>query len=348
LHDEVVLGDGTTLERHSTPLIDQNGAYHGRIWEFINVTERVQREESLYDAYSTIESQYEELMATEEALRHQYAVLKETENTLETKNNLLSALLETATHGILSIDSDLRVHHYNKRFIDMWNLSEDAIYLGADGWEIIKLCMEQALNPDQFITNAEMIIASQDNILNIQIHLREGKVFRSFSAPIHGLDGTCHGKLWKLIDITDDLLQQQKLERACAETILRDNQLTLVLESTGGGLWTWDTSTDLFTLNPEFISRYPSLSESQTLCSFISTIHLNKRDECLKFFHEMTEDCHINFEFQLQALTGMWHWFALRGIVYDVDDDGFPLIVAGILMDVTEHKQYESHLRKSN
>jgi PAS domain-containing protein len=44
LHDEIVLGDGTTLERHSTPLIYQNSVYHGRIWEFVDITERVQKE----------------------------------------------------------------------------------------------------------------------------------------------------------------------------------------------------------------------------------------------------------------------------------------------------------------
>jgi PAS domain S-box-containing protein len=211
---ETRLLGGKIFQSSSSPIRGLNGTYYGRIWEFFDVTERVQREQNLYDAYSTIETQYKNLESAEEALRHQVSLQKETEHALKTENSFLSALLETATHGIASIDSHLCVHHYNKRFCEMWGLTEDIIYPGADWHEIINHCMKQTINSDQFLSNAQMAIDSWDMTLDSQIYLLNGKVFKSFSAPVHGLDETYQGRIWKIGDITDDyLLKQQKLER---------------------------------------------------------------------------------------------------------------------------------------
>ncbi len=46
-HDEVELADGRTFERHSAPMRDPDGKYHGRVWYFRDVTERKRSEEAL-------------------------------------------------------------------------------------------------------------------------------------------------------------------------------------------------------------------------------------------------------------------------------------------------------------
>jgi len=351
---EIHLLNGKIFHSSSSPIREANGTYYGRIWEFFDVTERVRRERSLYEAYSTIGKQYKKLTETEETLRHQFSLLKETESYLEEENNFISGLLETATHGIVSTDSHWRIRHYNKRFCEMWELSEDIVYAGANGHEILRHCMKQTINPDQFIHDGMLIIKSQDIFWDNRIYLLSGKIFKSFSSPIYAFDGTYYGRIWKVIDITDDvlqeqnLLQQQKLERAYADTILKGNQLALVFEGTGGGMWTWNTSTDLFTLNPKFASQYRSLSESQPLDSFISAIHPTDQEKCTKSFREITRNDHICFEFQLQTHPGMWSGVLLRGIVYDVDDNDCPLILAGIIIDITERKQYENHLQPAD
>jgi len=199
--------NGKIYQSSSSPIRELNGTYYGRIWEFFDVTERVQREQNLYETYSTIEQQYKKLTDSEEALRHQYSLLKETENTVELKNSFISELLETATYGIAFTDSHQRVHHYNKRFCEMWDLSEDMIYPGADGYEILRYCIKQTINPDQFINGALMSIESQNIILDNLIYLRSGKIFKSLSSPIYAFDGTYHGRIWKMIDITDETPQ---------------------------------------------------------------------------------------------------------------------------------------------
>jgi len=128
-------------------------------------------------------------------------------------------------------------------------------------------------------------------------------------------------------------------------------QLMLALKGARGGLWTWDTRNNLFTLTSEFASHYHSLHKEQSMDSFISSIHPDEREQYLNILLETTKnapDAGIEYEFRLQSTEGMWCWIMSRGIVSDVDANGCPLLVTGTFMDVTERKQYENYLRETN
>ncbi len=49
-HDDVVLKNGSYLERYSAPVHDDNGHYYGRIWSFHDVTQRKQAELKLHES----------------------------------------------------------------------------------------------------------------------------------------------------------------------------------------------------------------------------------------------------------------------------------------------------------
>lgn len=49
-HDVLCLKDETYLERFSTPLTDQNGQYHGRIWYFQDITEKERNRQMLQES----------------------------------------------------------------------------------------------------------------------------------------------------------------------------------------------------------------------------------------------------------------------------------------------------------
>ena len=322
-HDEVILVDGTILERYSTPIIDKNSVYYGRLREFIDITERVQREQDLIDY----------------------------KKELEEKNSLLSSLLGTSDRGIMAVDDDRRVLMFNQAWFDMWNLSEDIMYVGSNAEEIVRFCMSQTNNFELHMENFFKIHDSYDLIWNSQLYLSNGKIFNAFSSPIQGLDGAFYGRVWKMQDVTEESLKQQELERAYVEILRKENQLTLALEGAGEGLWIWNVSTEEFTLNPEFAARYYSLSQVQSLDLLVSAIHPDERELCLNIFHEITKkdsNATIVFELQLQSNEGPWRWILSRGIVSEVDNSGVPLIITGTFVDITERRQYEKHLREAN
>src|SRR5262245_40527790 len=82
--DEVELKSGTVLDRYSSPVIDHNGKYYGRIWSFRDITERKQAEEALKKAHDTLEQR----------VQARTAELKITNEQLGRTNRLLHILSE--------------------------------------------------------------------------------------------------------------------------------------------------------------------------------------------------------------------------------------------------------------
>ena len=316
--------------------------------------------QELNEANSILQRKNAELTATEHALRIKITELQlhqleedflYQKTLLVQKNDLLHALLEASTHGILAVDHDWNVVAFNNLFCEMWHLSEDIVYINADGWKILNLCMEQTEDSEKSAFHFRKLLDTPDLSWNNHLYLLNGKIWNSFSAPIIGLNGTCQGRIWEIIDITDDLFKQQELEQAHTALIQKGIQLALALENIGEGLWTWDINADLFILNPEFAWRYHSLCEVQSIDQFFKTVPSGDQERCLNLFREITKnspDGRIEFEFQLRSKENTWRWLILRGVVSDVDDNGIPLIVTGTLVDITEHMQYENHLRELN
>jgi PAS domain S-box-containing protein len=55
-HDEIMLVDGRTIERHGTPVTGVDGTYHGYLWTFRDVTEARRAERALRDAQATLDA----------------------------------------------------------------------------------------------------------------------------------------------------------------------------------------------------------------------------------------------------------------------------------------------------
>jgi len=53
--DEIVLKDGRVLDRYSAPVVDQEGKYYGRIWNFRDITERKRNEDTLRQLSTAVE-----------------------------------------------------------------------------------------------------------------------------------------------------------------------------------------------------------------------------------------------------------------------------------------------------
>jgi len=47
---EIQLSDKKIIQSSSSPIRSLDGTYYGRIWEFVDITERVQRERNLSEA----------------------------------------------------------------------------------------------------------------------------------------------------------------------------------------------------------------------------------------------------------------------------------------------------------
>jgi len=169
---------------------------------------------TLQDKLTIISAQNIALTALESEIHTQSAALCNLEEKCITQGNVIAALVEASAHGMLTVDSDMCIRHFNKQFCDMWDLSEENIHVGTRVYTILQHCMQKAFEPEIFLQNHHKINHSQDLIWNAEVHLSDNKIFRSSSSPIRGSDGTYYGRIWEFVDITECLQDEQRFSEA--------------------------------------------------------------------------------------------------------------------------------------
>ncbi|MCL2460037.1 MAG: PAS domain S-box protein, partial [Euryarchaeota archaeon] len=207
LHDEITLADGTALERRSTPLIDQNGVHHGRIWELIDVTERVQREQSLNDAYSTLETQNEKLHIAGEELTRQFSLLWEQEAVLKKSEEKYRRIIESILDIYFQYDENYIIRLISNSAVTMLGYDSLDDLIGhpisdfLEGWEEVGPILDRS--------KYEPI----SNLL-LKLKIRNGTVLECIASsnPIY-VDGVfvgCEG-------IAKDITERKQYEKSIKE-----------------------------------------------------------------------------------------------------------------------------------
>jgi DNA-binding HxlR family transcriptional regulator/PAS domain-containing protein len=260
----------------------------------------------------------------------------------DTKSDLLFALLERSRNGIAAFDAFEEMSYFNNQFREIWNFPEDMIYIGSHEYEIMRYCAKQMINPTLFMQQVDEIQKSIQMIWDNPVYLLNKKVFHIFSSPLHGVDGTYYGRTWEVLDDTENYLREQTFEEAISKLILKHSQLISVLGQTEG-IWAWDVRTELFTFNHEFARQYRSLHERQFIESFLSVVHFDERDRCLRTLFGITKnnpETPVIFEFRLKSIQGDWHRIMFHGVVSEVEHD-VPVAVTGTCNDITERDSRE-------
>jgi len=79
--DEIELKDGMFLDRYSSPVVDKNGVYYGRIWTFRDITERKRNEDALRQLSLAVEQSPVSVVITDPEGKISYVNRKFTECT---------------------------------------------------------------------------------------------------------------------------------------------------------------------------------------------------------------------------------------------------------------------------
>jgi diguanylate cyclase (GGDEF)-like protein/PAS domain S-box-containing protein len=124
-----------------------------------------------------------------------------TRQSLRTTIAILKAQQEATVDGILVIDRRGRILSYNRRFLEIWGIPEDAAARGDDN-ELLGYAAELVEDWDGFIELVNHLYANPDEVrTDDPVALKDGRTLARSSVPVKA-EGKHAGRAWYFRDVT--------------------------------------------------------------------------------------------------------------------------------------------------
>lgn len=241
----------------------------------------------------------------------------------------MAELLDSIGDGFMAFDFDWRVTYCNREAESHYGLRrEDAV--GRIAWDLVELGADSDMRA--FLERA--MVGRLEVEAEAQSELRPGVWFHLRAFPLMGGLGVTFR------DITD----RRERERREREQAAR---LELALATSGFGDWRWDIATDLTDMSPraaEMVGLQPG--PIMTWTQMLSRVHPDDRGPATSAVAKAVEDrSTYEVEYRITRPTdGAERWIRVRGRVL-LGDDGRPVGMLGVLMDITEAKIEDGRIR---
>lgn len=124
----------------------------------------------------------------------------ETQAQLSHSLSLLRATIEASSDGLLVVDNHNRVTAYNRRFLELWNISKETAEQG-EAVLLRKLVQAQLSEPEEFLRRVEEHYTHPEQVSLDTLKFKDGRVFERVSHP-QRLGETVVGRVWSFRDVT--------------------------------------------------------------------------------------------------------------------------------------------------
>jgi PAS domain S-box-containing protein len=157
--------------------------------------------------------------------------------------------------------------------------------------------------------------------------------------------------------LADDLsfsieAMENEEKRKQAQEKLRESKLQLetTIKASNIGLWDWDLKTNKVYFSPEWKRQigYEDLEILNDFSESQSRVHPDDIERMLKTVNEYIKNPWPNYEveFRFRHKDGSYRWILTKASLLK-DEDGIPIRMLGSHLDITERKNTEELLRKS-
>jgi PAS domain-containing protein len=131
-----------------------------------------------------------------------------TESSLGKKAYELKLILESTSDGIIVLDANSDIMHYNAQFLKVWSLDPNLTQTEIKSF-VLSGMAGFVVPESAHLLKMHELCSSNENRLDL-IHLKNGSVLEQFSCPLIDA-GMISGRLWSYRNITDKMIAEETL-----------------------------------------------------------------------------------------------------------------------------------------
>ncbi|MGB6827356.1 MAG: diguanylate cyclase [Terracidiphilus sp.] len=138
--------------------------------------------------------------------------------------SLLGAIHEGSLDGILVADDQGKAVSYNRRFAEVWQISEPNVprsllkpTVEVLDEHLLSRCIDKTRDPAAFMARVEQLYSERDADDQCQVELKDGRTLERYTTTLHTDDGRYMGRVWFFRDITERIQAEHKLQAAYEE-----------------------------------------------------------------------------------------------------------------------------------
>jgi PAS domain S-box-containing protein len=118
------------------------------------------------------------------------------------RTTVLEAQQEASPDGLLLVSPEGEILSSNRRFRELWGLSEEVLEQGSDAAALAE-AVDKVEDPEGFLERVEYLYAHPEETSLDEIRFKDGTVLDRHGTAVRGADGSYYGFLWSFRDVTE-------------------------------------------------------------------------------------------------------------------------------------------------
>ena len=272
--------------------------------------------------------------------------LQETTEALSAKSRDLHETLDAMNQGLAMVDGQGHYRLFNRRMLEMLNLSEAFMAGHPTHAEVTRMQIERG----DFGPNLALVDADLRRYMGIhpakqpEQYLRrtlDGRVLEVRTR--HRLDG---GMVRTYTDVTSYVSGQEQLKE-------ERQRLAWILEATRPGIWELDVVSGHLVINDrwaEMLGYTVDMLKPLNFETWHSRLHPDDAGWVMQLLerHLAGETDYYECDIRMRHVRGHWVWINTRGRVHRRDEQGRPLYMSGTHIDVSDRVLAQEEVKALN
>jgi PAS domain S-box-containing protein len=263
-----------------------------------------------------------------------------TDSALRRSRSQLSALIQNLQDAVLLENEDRELLLVNQAFCDLFNIPQPPEALaGADCAAAAEAAQSLFSDPTVLTERVEAILDAGRPVSAETLHLNDGRILERDYVPVD-LDDETTGHLWKYRDVTE----QRRLDARLQE---RERAYRRLVESASDIIYRCDRDGCFTYVNPVATEVTGHAQDELVGQHFTALVRPDHRERLVRFYQSQIDEeiPDTRREFPIVTADGGELWVSQQ--VQLVREDGAVAGVQAIARDITERKQAEEALQKS-